>query len=78
MEKLLIHGDWRLTRNSDNTVPLDDTYAETTEYGGRTYQQYSLTNETYFAPVDEVRMRHLHLERTGKPWLTASRLNLLD
>ena len=43
-----------LTVNSDGTIPLDDTYTQTEEYSGRTYQQYALSNGTYFAPVDEV------------------------
>lgn len=44
----------------DGTIPLDDTYAETEEYQGRVYQQYALTNGTYFAPVDEVRFALEH------------------
>lgn len=40
--------------SSEGTVPLDDVYAETAEYQGRTYQQYALTNGTYFSPIDEV------------------------
>lgn len=35
-------------------MPLDETYAETVEYNGRTYQQYALNSGTYFAPIDEV------------------------
>ena len=38
----------------DGTVPLDETFTEIVEHCGRTYQHYSLTNGTYFAPIDEV------------------------
>ncbi|CAM1511602.1 Fc.00g091150.m01.CDS01 [Cosmosporella sp. VM-42] len=37
----------------DGTVPLDETFTETVDYHGRTYQQYAVTNGTYFAPIDE-------------------------
>ncbi|KFH43721.1 hypothetical protein ACRE_055480 [Hapsidospora chrysogenum ATCC 11550] len=38
----------------DSTIPLDNTISETVEYQGRAYQQYALSNGTYFAPIDEV------------------------
>lgn len=38
----------------DGTVPLDDTFTETVEYHGRTFQKYALANKVYFSPVDEV------------------------
>jgi hypothetical protein len=38
----------------DQTVPLDEAFAETVEHCGRTYQSYAVTNGTYFAPVDQV------------------------
>jgi hypothetical protein len=38
----------------DGTVPLDDTFTETVEYHGRTFQKYALANKVYFLPVDEV------------------------
>ncbi|KAI9903942.1 hypothetical protein N3K66_000471 [Trichothecium roseum] len=44
-----------------DTAPLDEAYAETAEYHGRVYQQYSLTNGTYFAPIDEDEIARLEL-----------------
>lgn len=38
----------------DGTVPLDETFTETIEHYGRSYQHYALTNGVYFAPIDEV------------------------
>lgn len=43
-----------LTSPRDGTAPLDEIYTETAGYHGRTYQNYALTNGTYFVPVDEV------------------------
>ncbi|KAH8736012.1 S-adenosyl-L-methionine-dependent methyltransferase [Ilyonectria robusta] len=42
-------------------VPLDETFAEILEYHGRSYQQYSLTNATYFVPIDEDEIARLEL-----------------
>jgi hypothetical protein len=55
-----------LTLVSDGTVPLDETYAETVDYHGRTYQQYALTNGAYFSPVDEVNGCSLDAEKSNK------------
>ncbi|KAF4973850.1 hypothetical protein FZEAL_9196 [Fusarium zealandicum] len=38
----------------DGTVPLDETFTETIEHYGRSYQYNALTNGTYFSPIDEV------------------------
>ncbi|KAM4060401.1 methyltransferase [Hirsutella rhossiliensis] len=45
----------------DGTVPLDESYAETVDLLGRTYQKYALTNGTYFAPIDEEEISRLEL-----------------
>jgi hypothetical protein len=41
----------------DGTALLDQTFTEMAVYHRRIYQQYALTNGTYFLPVDEVRAR---------------------
>jgi hypothetical protein len=33
---------------------VDDSYLETVEYFNRTFQRYSIDNQTYLAPCDEV------------------------
>ncbi|KAL9569549.1 hypothetical protein ACKAV7_006604 [Fusarium commune] len=45
----------------DGTVPLDETFTETIEHYGRSYQHYSLTNGTYFAPIDEDEISRLEV-----------------
>ncbi|KAF7548590.1 hypothetical protein G7Z17_g6964 [Cylindrodendrum hubeiense] len=45
----------------DGTVPLDETFTEIVEYHGRSYQQYALTNGTYFVPIDEDEIARLEL-----------------
>lgn len=40
---------------SDGTAPLDAAFEETVQVFDRVYQEYALTNGTYFAPIDEVR-----------------------
>ncbi|EWY96740.1 hypothetical protein FOYG_05336 [Fusarium oxysporum NRRL 32931] len=45
----------------DGTVPLDETFTETIEHYGRSYQRYSLTNGTYFAPIDEDEISRLEV-----------------
>ncbi|KAF4513236.1 hypothetical protein G6O67_000534 [Ophiocordyceps sinensis] len=45
----------------DGTVPLDESYAETVDLLGRTYQRYALTSGTYFAPIDEEEISRLEL-----------------
>ncbi|KAH6895804.1 S-adenosyl-L-methionine-dependent methyltransferase [Thelonectria olida] len=45
----------------DGTVPLDETFTEIVEYHGRSYQQYALTNGTYFVPVDEDEIARLEV-----------------
>jgi hypothetical protein len=39
----------------EGTAALDESYLETVIYHNREYQQYAITNQTYFAPTDEVR-----------------------
>ncbi|KEY74257.1 hypothetical protein S7711_00414 [Stachybotrys chartarum IBT 7711] len=38
---------------SDGTAPLDAAFEETVQVFDRVYQEYALTNGTYFAPIDE-------------------------
>lgn len=45
----------------DGTVPLDETFTETIEHYGRSYQHYALTNGVYFAPIDEDEISRLEL-----------------
>ncbi|RSL56591.1 hypothetical protein CEP54_008748 [Fusarium duplospermum] len=45
----------------DGTVPLDETFTETIEHYGRSYQHYALTNGVYFAPVDEDEISRLEV-----------------
>lgn len=45
----------------DGTVPLDETFTEIVEHCGRTYQHYSLKNDTYFAPIDEDEISRLEV-----------------
>ncbi|KAK3196820.1 hypothetical protein K4F52_000164 [Lecanicillium sp. MT-2017a] len=45
----------------DATVPLDETFRDTVEYCGRTFQKYSLANGTYFSPADEEEADRLEL-----------------
>jgi tRNA G46 methylase TrmB len=49
-------------------VPLDETFTEIVECHGRSYQQYALTNGTYFVPIDEVKSNSqgFRLEPTSK------------
>ncbi|POR36202.1 Uncharacterized protein TPAR_03611 [Tolypocladium paradoxum] len=45
----------------DGTAPLDESFTETVDFFGRTYQKYALTNGVYFAPIDEDEIAHLEL-----------------
>ena len=36
------------------TEALDNTYLDTVLYQYRTFQRYSIENDVYFAPIDEV------------------------
>ncbi|KAG8350413.1 hypothetical protein FVEN_g11434 [Fusarium venenatum] len=45
----------------DGTVPLDETFTEIVEHCGRSYQHYSLKNDTYFAPIDEDEVSRLEM-----------------
>lgn len=38
----------------DPTAPLDDSFKRTVTIYGREYQQYSIENDVYFSPIDEV------------------------
>ncbi|CAF3567258.1 unnamed protein product [Fusarium graminearum] len=49
----------------DGTVPLDETFTEIVEHCGRTYQHYSLKNDTYFAPIDEVGAKTLPMSQSS-------------
>jgi hypothetical protein len=40
--------------SSDPTVPLDENLKQTVTIHGRDYQRYSLQNNVYFSPIDEV------------------------
>lgn len=46
-------------------MPLDETFTEIVEHCGRTYQHYSLKNDTYFAPIDEVGAKTLPMSQSS-------------
>ncbi|KAK1255837.1 hypothetical protein MKX07_008096, partial [Trichoderma sp. CBMAI-0711] len=43
----------------DETVPLDETYAETVNYHGRIFQQHALDSKIYYAPIDDEEIARL-------------------
>lgn len=45
----------------DGTAPLDESFAETIDLSGRTFQRYAVTNGIYFAPIDEGEIARLEL-----------------
>jgi hypothetical protein len=40
--------------SAGRTIPADDIYAENVQVQGRGFSRYSIANDVYYEPVDEV------------------------